>query len=327
MAALETAQKITGNEGASLRDLGDGVIAFEIHRKMNTFAPEVQDVLEEALSLAGGRFRAMVIANGSPQAFSAGADLKFFAGMLERQDVATQEKFIRRGQQLFLAMKYSAVPVVAAVHGFALGGGCEFMLHADAVVAHSEAKIGLPEASVGVIPAWGGCTQILLRAQERGVPAGPFATAATAFELLRGAFVSTSAAEAPARGFLRKSDRIVAHREELLSTTVTHALALADNYAPPPKALVTVAGPSGKSGLMANVPGLAAAGRLTPTDCRLAEELAGIVTGGPEGDPSRPATEEELMRVEFEAAMAMLATRETRERIAYFLATGKPLQN
>lgn len=326
-AILQGADKVTGNDAATLRDHGDGIATFEIHRKMNSFAPPVLDVLEDALAMAGTRLRALVLASASPRAFSAGADLVHFAQTIESRDFAGLERYIRRGQALFLEMKYAQVPVVAAVQGVALGAGCEFMMHADMVVAHAEARIGLPEANVGVLPGWGGCTQTLLRAQERASPGGPLAAAASAFELLHGAFVSSSAAEAKARGVLRERDLRVDAIDAVLPKALEVARELAATYTPPPRALLTVTGRSGRLSLMSGVLGNQAAGRATATDVRVGELMANILTGGPDGDPSRPATEDQLMRMECDAVVALCRTEETRERMVHFLQTGKPLRN
>jgi 3-hydroxyacyl-CoA dehydrogenase len=311
-AILNGGTKLAGNEAATLRDHGDGLATFEIHRKMNSFVPPVLDVLEEALSRAGTGIRALVLASASPRAFSAGADLLHFARTIEDRDFAGLEAYIRRGQALLLAMKYGPVPVVAAVQGVALGAGCELMMHADMVVAHDEARIGLPEASVGVLPGWGGCTQTLLRAQERSLPGGPLAAAAGAFALLRGAFVSASAREAQARGILRPRDLCLADIDAVLPTAIAAARKLPEGYAAPPRALLAV---TGRPGMLSLMSGNHAA------DGRVGELMANILTGGPDGDPARPATEEQLMGMECDAVVALCQTQETQARMAHFLKT------
>lgn len=204
--------------------MGDGVACLELHTKMNSFAPEVMDILEETVTLAGSRFRALVLGNDDPRAFSAGADLSFILGMLKGDDRGTLDTYITRNQRLFLRLKYAPVPVVAAMHGFALGGGCEFALHADAIVAHAELTAGLPEISVGLIPAWGGCTQLLLHAAALDPAATPAEIAARVFATIFPALKSASAEQAREMGILRPDDGIVMHRAHLLAAAKARAL-------------------------------------------------------------------------------------------------------
>ncbi len=326
-AFLSGANLLAGNDDASLHIMKDGLAVFEIHRKMNAISPGVQDMLEAAIGKAGSDYRALVLASRSPRAFSAGADLGYFVTAIEAGDFAGISSFIRRGQQLFLALKYAPAPVVAAVQGVALGGGCELALHADAIVAHAEARFGLPEANLGLLPGWGGCTQALLRAQERARPAGPLASAAHAFNLVLGAFVSGSAPEAAEKLLLRPDDAIVMHRDAVFDAARQKALELAEAYAPPPQALLTVTGHSGFLGLTTAMRGNLAAGRSTGTDLRIAEAIADVMTGGPEADQSRAISEDEMMQRECEALTMLIQTPETAARMAHFLKTGKPLRN
>lgn len=324
---LAGAREIAGNPAARLLDLGDGVACFQVQTKMNTFAPEVFDALEDTLSRAGRDFTALVLGNDDPRAFSAGADLSFVMKMIDSGGIEALEAYIARGQSLFLGLKYARVPVVAAAHGFALGGGCEFLMHADAVIAHAELNAGLPETKVGLIPAWGGCTQLLLRAASRSGPKGPLASAMTAFDAILPGTVTTSALQARAAGFLRFADGIVMHRDRLLPSAKAKALELVDGYAPPATALITVGGPSGKLGLLAPVSANVQAGRASDTDQRIAEILAGILTGGPDADPNRAMREEEIMALERAALRDLVAMPTTRARMEHMLKTGKPLQN
>ena len=319
---------IISNDTASLWDSGEGVAVFEIHTKLNSFAPAVFDILEEALERGGKDFRALVLGNDDPRAFSAGADLSYILGMVRAQDTSGLADYIARGQRALLAMKYAAFPVVAATHGLALGGGCEFTLHADAIVAHAEYYAGLPETRVGLVPGWGGCTQLLLRQQEAlDQPRGPIAPALRAFAAIMEGSPSSSALDARARGLLRPTDGIVMHRDQLLQAARQRALELADAYVPPAKAQIVVAGPSGKQTLMNEVNAGHATGRLTDTDVAIADRLATVLTGGPDGRPERPMSEAELMKLELEALVGLSAMPTTAVRIEHMLKTGKPLRN
>jgi len=318
---------ITGNAAAKLRDLGEGVACFEITTKMNSFAPDVFDVLEETLERAGRDYRALVLGNEDRRAFSAGADLPFILNMIDSGGTVALDAYIDRGQKLFLAMKYLRVPVVAAAHGFALGGGCEFMLHADAIVAHAELNTGMPETKVGLIPAWGGCTQLLLRTSAGRGPKGPLAVTASAFETIQTGFVSTSAQQGRAVGLLRETDAIVMHKDQVLPVSKIRALALVHNYVPPVPATISVAGPSGRRGLLAPISAGAHAGRLSAADEFMADVLASVLTGGPEGNPAKPLSEAEMMDLERAALLELASIATTRARMEHMLKTGRPLRN
>jgi 3-hydroxyacyl-CoA dehydrogenase len=314
--------RLLGNDAASLWDLGDGIGCFEIHTKMNSLTPAVFDALEETLRRGGEDFRGLVIGNDDPRAFSVGADLAFFVDLIRREQWRELETYIDRGQDLFLLMKYAPFPVVAAAHGLALGGGCEFMLHAHAVVAHAELNAGLPETKVGIVPGWGGCTQLILRAQQVS------ASAATVFKTIMAGAISGSAAQAQDLGLLRETDEIAMNRDHLLRIARERAVALADaGYEAPERALLVPAGLSEKRDLMAGVHAQKDAGQISETDCLIADKLAGILTGGAGSDPARPLREEHVMRLERDTVMELVKSRATRDRIEHMLAFGKPLRN
>jgi 3-hydroxyacyl-CoA dehydrogenase len=197
--ARDKGARLWGTALAEVWDLGDGIACFEAKSKMNCFDPAVFEALEMTLLRGPGTIRALVLGNDNPRAFSVGADLSFFASMLAEGRLADLDRYVAWGQRLFLAMKRAPFPVVAAAQGFALGGGCEFTLHADAVLAHAELTMALPEVKVGLIPAWGGCTQLLLRSQLAAGRKAPGFTARQVFNTIFGAEFSTSAADAKAR--------------------------------------------------------------------------------------------------------------------------------
>ncbi|HEY0917759.1 3-hydroxyacyl-CoA dehydrogenase/enoyl-CoA hydratase family protein [Devosia sp.] len=319
---------IIGNDAASLWDIGDGIAVFEMHTKLNNFAPAVFDVLEETLARGGKDFVGLVLGNDDPRAFSAGADLGFILGLIKDGDMPALSGYIARGQAAFLALRQAPFPVVAAAHGLALGGGCEFTLHADAVVAHAEYQAGLPETKVGLVPGWGGCAQLLWRGQQASDASGePLAAATRAFAMIMEGAPSGSAWEARSKGLLRPDDKVVMNRGHLLRTARDWAIELAPGYAPPPEATVAVTGASGKSSLMHEARGEHAAGRLTDADLVIAETLATVLTGGSEGGAGRTLSETEVMRLEREALVELSKTAATRARIEHMLATGKPLRN
>lgn len=313
------------NDAASLHHMGDGAACLRLHTKMNSFHPDVFDVLDWTVTNAGRAFTALVLGNDDPRAFSVGADLGFILSMIDSGGTQALDDYIQRGQRLFLALRRSPVPVVAAVHGFALGGGCEFSLHADAVVAHAEANMGLPETKVGLIPAWGGCATLLARSQARG--GGPVMQANRAFEVILPGGVMGSALQAQGAGVLRESDGIVMHCGDLIAAAKARALDMVEGYKSPEPAFLMTGGPAAKAGLMAGLSAELNAGRITATDHMMADVLAEVLTGGPEADMTRLITEEELMALERSALLDLVTRPMTRERMEHMLKTGKPLRN
>ena len=317
--------RVLGNAAASLWDIGEGIACFEIHTKLNSFAPAVFDALQPALEKAQSGFRGLVIGNDHERAFSVGADLFAFLGMVEASDWAGLDAYIGRGQDLFLKIKYASVPVVAAAHGLALGGGCEFMLNCNAVVAHTGLVAGLPETRVGIVPGWGGTTQLLLRALAR---MQPLAAAQSVFDMVYAGELSTSAVEARQMGLLEAGDDIVASRADLLFFARARAIAMADaGYQAPPPAKLHLGGPAAKAAIMHGVLAKARSGLLSDADIAVAEALAGVLTGGAGGDPAAPMLEADVMRLERQAGIELSKRPATIERIEHMLKTGKALRN
>lgn len=319
--------KILGTEGASLWDAGSGVVCFEIHTKMNSLTPAVFEALDQSLEKVRSEFRALVVGNDNPRTFSAGADLSYFVDLVRKEDWTALSAFLSRGQDLFLKVKYAPFPVVAAAAGLALGGGCELMLHCDAVVAHAELAAGLPETKVGIVPGWGGCTQLLLRTQERaGTDGNPLSVAKAAFETIFAGNPSSSALDASGKGLLRSSDSIVMNRDDLLSSAVRRAATMADaGYRAPGRAAIQLSGLAEKNALMEHIEKQRDTLRLTGTDIAVAEALSSVLTGAGSSDGS--AYEEDVLAQERETVLALAKMPTTQERIVHMLATGKPLRN
>ncbi|NTE68210.1 3-hydroxyacyl-CoA dehydrogenase/enoyl-CoA hydratase family protein [Agrobacterium tumefaciens] len=311
------------NRFATLHDMADGVACFRAHSKLNTFDPAIFDLLEETLDRAGKEFSALVIANEDARAFSAGADLGFFTCMVDAPDGLEKiGAYGRRGQGLFLRMMRAPIPVIAAVHGFALGGGCEFQMHADAAIAHAEANIGLPEAGVGLVPGWGGCTRLYARAFAANPAASAVELALKVFDPLFSGKVSSSAAEAKALGLLRQSDGIAMHRGYLPQAAKERALTLLPGYVPAAPLQLPVSGAEGMEAILAHAQTL---GALTDTDRVIAEKLAGIITGGEGGRTT--LSEADFMALEVETLARLVTWPPSRARIEHMLSTGQRLKN
>lgn len=309
------------NESAVLWDLGEGIVCLELKTKMNIFDLAAFALIGEIVSGKVGHMRGLVIGNRHPRAFSAGADLSFILDTLIRHDLAGLSGFISRGQEAFLALKYAPFPVVGAAAGLALGGGCEVLLHCDLIVAHAELNAGLPEVSVGLVPGWGGCTQMLLRAAAlAGSPKGPVAVSQKVFSTIQSAAVSSSALVAREMGILRPQDKIVMSRERVVFEARNQAISLADHdYRAPEQALLFLPGRTGLASIGHLISSEQVAGRMSATDAAIAHVLASVLTGGQQADPQVPVPEKNLYQHERDALIELAGTPSTRARIGQMI--------
>ena len=317
-------EQVIGNDSASLWDAGRDVACLEFHSRMNTLDQAVLELIGQALDVVPDRFAGLVIHNDGEN-FSAGANLgealfAIGAGTWDRLAAATE-----LGQGTFKAMKYAPFPVVGAPAGMALGGGCEVLLHCDAIVAHAETYAGLVEAGVGLVPAWGGCKELLARYSRAG-PGGPMPPVSRAFETVSLAKVSRSAHEARDLGILRREDVIVMNRDRVLAEAIDKVHALSPGYAPPEPPVFNLPGPSGKAALALAVGEFVRTGKATAHDVVVADALARVLTGG-DADLTDEVGEEALLALEREAVFSLMRTEGTRARIEHMLGTGKPLRN
>lgn len=324
------------NDSATLIDIGDGVACLEFHSKMNTIDQYIIEMMRYAVEEGPKQFRALVINNDAPN-FSAGANV-FLVLMAARQgEWKLIEDAINELQQAHQMLKYSPIPVVVAPSGMALGGGCEIVMHGQHVRAHAESYIGLVEVGVGLVPAGGGCKELLLRhgasledqlARKTG---GSFTPARKAFETIAFATVSTSAAEAQSLRFLRKSDAITVNRDLLLRDAKADALHLAEAreagaWQPPQPAQLLLPGPGARLVLEQQIDNLLLAGKVSEHDAVVGRELARVLTGG-ECSPLAPLTEQQVLDLEREAFLKLSGMEKTQERMQSVLLTGRPLRN
>ncbi len=320
------AKPLLRNAGASLWDIGDGVACFEITAKASAIDEAVLSLLDKSIDLVGAQCKALVL-HGEGKNFSVGANLGAVIYGVNIAAWSELDKMIASGQAVMLRLKRAPFPVVAAPFGMALGGGCELVLHSDAVQAHAETYAGLVEGGVGLVPGWGGCGAMLLRGQEmKGAPKGPMPAPAKAFELIGTAKVSGSAAEAREMGILRANDGITMNRDRLLADAKARALGMVEGYAPPSPAELRLPGPSGRLAMELALRGMAAQGQATPHDVTVGLELATVLSGG-ETDMLDVLTESDVMDLERQAFVRLARTRPTIARIEHMLETGKPLRN
>ena len=318
--------RIAGNDSATLWDTGDGVACLELHTKANAVDAAMLEMIAVAAAVADRGYRAVVVCTEDAH-FSVGANL---AHVLALANVAAWDRldaFGAAGRAAFGALKFAPVPVVGAVAGRALGGGCELLLHCDAVQAHTDTYMGLVEVGAGLVPGWGGCRELLLRAAASAPGGGPMPPARQAYETIATARVSTSAQEARELGLLRARDRITPNRDRLLADARTFALELSDGYSPPDPAMIAAAGRSGRATLALGARQLARRdGAVTDYDLRLADVLAGVLTGG-DADPTEPVPEREISELEAAAVADLVRREQTLARMTHLLETGRPLRN
>ena len=231
---LEKAGKVVErNSGASVLDLGDGVFCLEFHTKMNAIGDDVLAMVHKAVRRAETEGQGLVIANQGTN-FSVGANLALLVMAIAEGAWDEVGLTVSAFQKAMMAVKYARVPVVAAPHGMALGGGCEVCLHSDAIVAHAETYMGLVEIGVGLLPAGGGTKELALRAirlaDQWETDVSPFLF--KSFSAIAMAKVSSSAAELFGTGLLRQGDTITLGADQLIHDAKLRVLALAANYRP-----------------------------------------------------------------------------------------------
>ncbi|GAL99731.1 3-hydroxyacyl-CoA dehydrogenase/enoyl-CoA hydratase family protein [Sphingomonas parapaucimobilis] len=314
------------NGSAAAWDVGDGVVAFEFTGKMNALDEQVLSLLQKTIALVKSQYKALVIYNEGSN-FSAGANLGLAMFAVNIAAWGEVDKLVVAGQQAYKALKYAPFPVVAAPAGMALGGGCEILLHADAIQAHAESYIGLVETGVGLVPGWGGNGELIDRlAKSPKSPKGPMPAVMKAFETISTAQVSRSAALAKEMGYLRKDDGITMNRDRLLADAKQKALSLVEGYQAPEKPVFRLPGAAGRVAFNGAVADFAKKGVATPYDVVVAGRLANIVTGG-EADIIDEVSEDQLLKLERAAFMESVKDARTQARVEHMLETGKPLRN
>ncbi|WP_300621262.1 3-hydroxyacyl-CoA dehydrogenase/enoyl-CoA hydratase family protein, partial [Dokdonella sp.] len=326
---FDTGKTLWENEGVRLWSLGDdgvGILSFKT--KMNTVNDAVLDGVQQAIGYAEKNLKAVVIWQDSDKAFSAGADLKGMVGFVQAGQIDRLESMIANFQKTSLRIKYSLVPVVAAVRGLALGGGCEFQMHCARTVAALESYIGLVEAGVGLLPAGGGLKEIAVRASQRAADGDVFPEIKRLFETVAQAKTSGSALEAKQLGLLRPDDVVVFNGFELLYVAKKVAAAMAETgYRPPlPANAVTVAGDVGLATLRMALVNMLEGRFISGHDDVIATRIGDVLCGGAIERGSQ-VDEEWLLDLERKHFFELAQMPKTQERIVHTLTTGKPLRN
>jgi 3-hydroxyacyl-CoA dehydrogenase len=321
----------TLHEDQALRlwTLDDEVLIASIKTKMHAISPELAEGLQKGVELAEQRYQGLVIWSGDDP-FSVGADLQGLMPAFMAVGVSAIDDAEHFLQQTMLRMRYANVPVIAAIRGMALGGGCELALYSARRVTAMESYIGLVEVGVGLIPGGGGLTYIARRAAEQQARTThkdllPFLT--EGFTAAAMAKVGTSAIESRKLGYLLDDDIVVPNKDELLFVAINEAKAMfAAGWRPPHKRQFAVAGRSGKATIQGQLVNMRDGGFISQHDFHIASQIAHVLTGG-DVDGGTLVTEEYLMALERQAFCALVTNPKTQDRIMAILSTGKPLRN
>jgi 3-hydroxyacyl-CoA dehydrogenase len=317
------------DDAIRLWTLDGEVVIASIKTKMHAISPEVCEGLQMAIDLAEKKYQGLVIWSGDDP-FSVGADLQAMLPAFIAVGVSAIDDAERFMQQTMLRMRYANIPIIAAVRGMALGGGCEIAMHSSRRVVAMESYIGLVEVGVGLVPGAGGLTYIARRAAEAQARSThkdilPFLT--EGFTAAAMAKVGTSALESRQLGYLLDSDIVVPNKDELLFVALNEAKAMfTAGYRPPHKRRFAVAGRNGKATIQGQLINMRDGGFVSQHDFHIASLIANVVTGG-EVDTGTLVTEEYLMALERQAFCELVQHPKTQERILGMLSTGKPVRN
>jgi 3-hydroxyacyl-CoA dehydrogenase len=309
------------------RDARIGIVSFK--SKMHAIGDDVLDGVLEAIARAERDLDGLVIWHEAP--FAVGANLAQVAEACKAGQFDMLEKTVAKFQRASMTLKHAMVPTVAAVQGMALGGGCEFVMHASHRVLALESYVGLVEAGVGLIPAGGGCKEFALQAAtlaSRAAGGDVFPFIQNMFQTIAMANVSKSALQAVELGFAKASDDIVFNARELLHVALHRARAIAESGYQPPlvQRAVTVAGRNGIATCEMMLINMKEGGFISAWDYRVAKAAATALCGG-EVDTNSRVSEQWILDVERAQFLDLLKTEQTQQRIVHMLETGKPLRN
>ena len=329
-----TPRELRRNASASLHDLG-GVLCLEFHSKGNTLDALIYEMGDAALETleSNGDYRTMVVGSQAKD-FCLGANINQFlqAVALANGDVKLLEPVVGVLQEFLMRVRFASKPVVIAPYGRVLGGGAEVVMAGASVITPADLRIGLVEVGVGIIPAGGGCKELLRRVvspQVTDAHSDVSPQLQAVFEAIAFAQVSENAQAAQQRDFLKPVDPIVPNAEGLIDTAKQHAIALVEaGYLPPNRAdkSVWAVGRAGKALLAKVIEQVQADGRFSAHDALIAHKLAHVLCGGDGAEPQWMA-EDDILTLEREAFAELLSEGKTQDRIAYMLKVAKPLRN
>src|SRR5690554_230099 len=326
---IRESNEVWSNKGVVIQDLGDGILNLEFRSKMNSIGSDVLVGVNKAIDLAEKEYDGLVIANNGTN-FSVGANVGMIFMMAVEQEYDELNAAVKYFQDTSMRIRYSSIPVVVAPHGMTLGGGCEFVLHADRVVAAAESYIGLVEFGVGVIPGGGGSKEMAMRASDTFMKDDVELNRLQEYFLTIGmAKVSTSAYEAYDLGLLQKGkDIVVVNQNRQIAAAKEVARFMADQgYTKPiPRTDVKVLGKQALGMFLVGTDQMVAGNYISEHDKKIANKLAYVMAGGDLSESSY-VSEQYLLDLEREAFLSLTGERKTLERLQHMIQKGKPLRN
>ena len=312
------ALSIDGNNSAEIYRFKDYNIV-EFTTKANALDYDSMDALKKATD------KPLIIINESMQ-FSAGINLSYTMEFADKGDFKSIEKFIRYFQETCKHLKYSDHPVISAPSGLTLGGGFEVMVHSNFVASHTNIVVGLVETIVGLIPAGGGCKEMLARwLDTEEAKKDPCYASLKVFDIIGYGKTATSPIEAEPMKYLRPADKKIMNRNSLLEVSKK---ILEDNrdFKAPSETKLNLQGNAAKEKMIKILETLYNDKVILDHGMEVGKELANVLSGG-DTNIDKTLSEEDLFKLELDAFMKLIETKETQDRIKHTLATGKPLIN
>ena len=313
-----TAIKLDKNKSAEIHRFKDFNIV-EFTTKACALDYDSMDALKNATD------KPLIVINESMQ-FSAGVNLSYTMNFADKGDFKSIEKFIKYFQDTCKTLKYSKYPVVSAPSGLTLGGGFEVLVQSNFVASHTNIVIGLVESIVGLVPAGGGCKEMLWRwSQSKEAQANPDYAPLKVFDIIGYAKTATSPTEAEPLKYLRPEDKKIMNRNSLFS----EAKKLIDqnsDFMPPQECTFNLSGKPLKEKMIKVLEKLYNEKVILDHGMHVGFELANVLSGG-DTTIDKTLSEDDLYKLELDSFMRLIQTQQTQDRIKHTLATGKPLVN
>ena len=314
----KTASSLDGNESAKIYRFSDYNIV-EFTTKANALDYNSMDALKKATD------KPLIIINESMQ-FSAGVNLTYTMNFADKKDFQSIEKFIKYFQDTCKHLKYSKYPVISAPSGLTLGGGFEVMVHSNFVASHTNIVVGLVETIVGLIPAGGGCKEMLARwLDTEEAKKDPNFAPLKVFDIIGYGKTATSPVEAEPMKYLRPSDKKIMNRNSLLEVS-KKILNENKNFKAPEESRFNLPGKAVREEMNKILEKLYNDKIILEHGVEVAKELAFVLSGG-ETTIDKTLSEDDLFKLEIDAFMRLIETQKTQDRIKHTLSTGKPLIN
>lgn len=319
---------IKSSDFATIFDIGDGIICLQLHTKSSAINSELVIFMQAAQEELAKNWEGMVVA-GAGRHFCVGADLTVVGQVIAAKDWALMNQLLARTHGVYRANKFAQKPVVMAIHGMVLGGGCEMIIQSPAIQAAEDSFVGLVELGVGLIPAGGGVKEAILKGYDKvqNCNADPSAAIWPYIENMALKKVSTSARDAMRIDYLRASDGISLNAESLLGDAKQRVLKMkTSGLAVPEQKPIPSFGASALEPLKEKSRQLLEAGYISEYDLYIVERIIDLMAGGGLSTGSL-LSEEYIEELERELFISLCGQQKTQDRITHMLKNGKPLRN